>query len=642
MCFLLYDIAQDRILPDIVYPGSTSTSAYGIWYNGGTSYTICGGYTTLGDLGQAVSHAYLVDYDSGTGNFSHWTTFEYPNGKLGQNFVTHFQGISGYQKGVYSLSADSAQLGNSNLVQGSWVTVRRNSDGSFGPSVWVDLNYPGTDPDTELTSNDSVAGDAVVGIVISTSGTFSYQADLNVGFQLSNVIGGNTGNGVGIYGGHENQVAQNYIGTNASGSGKLGNGKNGVLITQRATGNMIGGQATGGNNPTGGVFVRPPQGNLISGNRASGVSITGGATRNILSGNFIGTTADGNAALGNRLDGVAIDRADGNALLGCTFEQNPFVFYNVLSGNGGNGLRITNSNNTTVQANFMGVGADNATVVANGGNGLQVSGSSMNTQVGGVIPLGNVISGNNRNGIEVKDRASGFVSFNTFAGTVAFGGAAPNRGNGILVTSTGGNNLIRTCIVSGNLGNGIEIGGNATGVQVTDTAVGTNSDIQSAIPNGGHGILFSGSAHGNAIGGFQPSLDPEVTVSANKGYGIAFVGKAHDNVVFHTFIGTKAQGTGNLGNTLGGILLDAGTRANTIGAQDPRQRNKIYYSGGNGVTIRCSKRAWIEGTEIVSNQGYGVYAQGNCDGSVIRGNVIASNVQGNVDLSRSRGVTYIP
>ena len=73
---------------------------------------------------------------------------------------------------------------------------------------------------------------------------------------------------------------------------------------------------------------------------------------------------------------MAIENADGNQLIGCTFQQDPFVFYNVLSGNGGNGLRITNSDDTTVQANFMGVGANNATIVANGGDGLLVSGSS--------------------------------------------------------------------------------------------------------------------------------------------------------------------------------------------------------------------------------------------------------------------------
>ena len=39
---------------------------------------------------------------------------------------------------------------------------------------------------------------------------------------------------------------------------------------------------------------------------------------NALYGNFIGTTASGNAALGNLLDGVAINGADFNSLHGCT------------------------------------------------------------------------------------------------------------------------------------------------------------------------------------------------------------------------------------------------------------------------------------------------------------------------------------
>ena len=81
-----------------------------------------------------------------------------------------------------------------------------------------------------------------------------------------------------------------------------------------------------------------------------------------MSGNFIGTDADGTSALGNGLDGVVIDTANNNSLIGCTFYQNPFVFYNVIAGNHGNGLRINNSDNVTVQANFLGMGADNAQV----------------------------------------------------------------------------------------------------------------------------------------------------------------------------------------------------------------------------------------------------------------------------------------
>ena len=635
----LYNIAGGT-LTDIVYPGATTTTAYGIWYNGGTSYTIVGGYSAPGGSGNGLSDGYMVDFDLATGQYTHWTPFAYPNGVVGQDFITHFEGISSAAKGVYTLVADSIQAGSSNPSQGSFVTVGRNTDGSFGSGRWINLNYPGVDPNTAITSANSVAGNAEVGEVIGASGTFAFQSQVNTSFQLSNVISGNRGNGIGIYGGSHNQIAMNDIGTDASGSFRRGNGGNGILVTNGAVGNLIGGESTGGNDPTANVFVRPPQGNLISGNGVNGVLITGGATRNQLSGNFVGTSASGDSALGNRLDGVAIVGANGNQLIGCTFRQDPFVFYNVLSGNGGNGLRITNSNNTTVQANFMGAGADNATVVANGGDGLLVSGSSTNTQVGGVIPLGNVISGNDQNGIEVKDKASGFISFNTFAGLFAFSIAAPNKRDGILITSSGGNNLIRTCIVSGNLGNGIEIGGNATGVQVTETAIGTNTNINAALPNGKSGILISGKAHGNAIGGFQPSVEPQTTISANRRYGIEVVGQAHDNVIYHTRVGTSALGTQGLGNALGGIYLGSGTSSTTIGGTSSPWQNLIRFNGDNGVTLRSSRAAAVVGNDILDNQNYGLRASGNCSSSNVQGNRIVANDGGDVDLSGSRGISY--
>src|SRR5262249_26965739 len=145
----------------------------------------------------------------------------------------------------------------------------------------------------------------------------------------------------------------------------------------------------------------------------------------------------GNAAIGNALNGVWIVNADNNSLIGCTVTDEPFVYYNVISGNGLHGLAVTSSHNVTGQGNFLGIGPDNSTIVANRLNGLQVDGSSQNTEVGGVIPLGNVISGNGLNGISVNGTASGFQSFNTFGGLLAFGGAAPNGNDGILITSTG-------------------------------------------------------------------------------------------------------------------------------------------------------------------------------------------------------------
>jgi hypothetical protein len=131
---------------------------------------------------------------------------------------------------------------------------------------------------------------------------------------------------------------------------------NGVLLTGGSSGNLIGGQAVGINNPTGSkvpanaVFQTPPQGNLISGNLANGVLINGAATGNLLSGNFIGTDWTGKLPLGNGQDGVAIANANNNSLIGCTFYENPFAFYNGIAGNQGNEVSINNSNNVAVQA----------------------------------------------------------------------------------------------------------------------------------------------------------------------------------------------------------------------------------------------------------------------------------------------------
>ncbi len=623
----------------VVYPGSTTTTAYGVWYNGNTSYTIAGGYIAPDSTGANRSHGYLVDYNSVTGEFSNWTSFDYPNGAADQVFATHFEGISGVEKGVYTLSADSAQIGVGSPVRGSLVRIVRNPDGTFGQPSWVDLNDPNG---VGAFSANSVSGNQVVGIANDGSGFTSVQATVNTAFQLSNVISGNRGNGIGVYGSNNNRIAMNYIGTDASGTMARGNGQNGIQVAHNAAGNLIGGSATNGNNPTSGVFVRPPQGNLISGNRGDGVLINYGATRNTLSGNFIGTSASGNVALGNGKDGVAIEKANGNSLIGCTFQQDPFVFYNVISGNRGNGLRITNSNDTTVQANFMGVGANNATVVANGGDGMLVSGSSNNVQNGGPIPLGGVFSGNDKNGIEVRDRAGNVLSYNSFAGLFAFGGAAPNRGDGILITSSGRGNEVLTSIASGNLGNGIELGGNANGALITQVGVGTNTDIHAPLPNGLSGIKISGRARNNTIGGFEASIVPQVTVSSNFGYGIEVAGSARDNRIINTFVGSNFDGTQPLPNARGGILLGPGTQRTTIGSSNPADQVKILFNDGNGLTIDTSRGNTVTGNQIARSLGFGLYARGDSQGTVVSGNAIVENGSGNVDLSNSKGVTYIP
>jgi hypothetical protein len=419
---------------------------------------------------------------------------------------------------------------------------------------------------------------------------------------VTNVISGNTGNGLVLAGSRGSTVVSNRIGSNASGSSAIGNGGNGILITGRSDGNEIGGTAfidkrTGkANNPTGSkgtttpVFVVPPLGNQVSGNGGNGIVIDGGSRGNVLNGNFVGTTANGNAPLGNGGSGVWIDGANSNSLIGCKFVNNPFVYYNVVSGNGANGLRITNSNNTVVQGNFFGAGASNATPVGNRFDGILVEGTSADTQVGGVIPLGNVSAGNGRNGIEVTGRARGFVTFNTFGGLFAFGGAAPNGNDGVLITSTGGDNKVRTNVMSGNTRNGIELAGNATGVTVDPDIAGLNTDGNAVLPNGGDGLLIDGNAHGNTIGGTLRSVIPQNTFSGNKRYGVEITGWAHNNLVFRSYIGTEILGRTALGNSRGGVLISGNALANAIGNFTHRPSNLISGNTGRGVTLLSGTR----------------------------------------------------
>ena len=194
-------------------------------------------------------------------------------------------------------------------------------------------------------------------------------------------------------------------------------------------------------------------------------------------------------------------------------------------------MRITNSNDTTVQANFMGVGANNATTVANGGDGLLVSGSSANTQVGGVIPLGNVISGNDKNGIEVNGHRQwiNFVQYLRRALRVPDGGTEQEERNLDHFERWQQSDPHLHRLRQSRQWN--RAGGQRQRRSSHRHHGRPGSDQHGTIniPNLGNGIQIDGHAHNNAIGGFQASVEPQVTISNNDGYGIAILGSANDN-----------------------------------------------------------------------------------------------------------------
>ncbi len=401
-----------------------------------------------------------------------------------------------------------------------------------------------------------------------------------------NVISANHDNGIAIKGASRNQILGNFIGTDVTGAIDLGNSANGVLLINGATHNTI-----GGTTPSASQFIGlPPDGNVISGNDANGVLITDHAQSNTLAGNFIGTDISGLLRLGNAHDGVAIlNGSNNNALLGTFINLDPFLFYNVVSGNERNGLRIHDSNNTVIQANFFGLGRDNIRPVGNTLNGVVVEGSSANTVFGGVIPLGNVTAANGLNGVELRDTSRGFIAFNTFAGTAAFTNN-PFLGNtrdGFLITSTGGNNLIRTSVISRNGDDGVEVSGAARGVQVVQNIIGLDTAGEIRFGNVDNGVEIGGNAHDIVVGGAQPtfSIIPHNGISANGGHGVAIVGNARDIEVNFSFIGTNLTGEAERGNDEDGVFVGGDAHAVTVGSTNPDFKTLISGNLGNGVEV---------------------------------------------------------
>jgi hypothetical protein len=473
-------------------------------------------------------------------------------------------------------------IGNSST---NGVTLRASN-------ITLDKNYIG------LSADGSGLGNTADGVFITalSNGNKIGLNDSHVSGVIGNVISDNGGNGISIHGSMGNILVANRIGTSVDGNTAIGNFLAGVHITDGASNNTVGGTvyvdaATGQvNNPTGdkgtvpGTFVVPPLGNLISGNSGDGVLIDLQSQNNVLNGNFIGTAANGDSALGNGRDGVHILGADNNSLIGCEFENQPFVYYNVVSGNAWNGLHITNSDDVVVQANFFGIGADNASLVGNGRNGILVDGDSQGTTVGGVIPLGNVSGGNGQNGIYVTDVASGFTTFNTFGGLFAFQGAAPNTDNGLLIDSTGGNQLVRTNVFSGNLGNGIRLAGDASGITIDPNIVGLDTVGNAPLPNGQDGLSISNTAHDITVGGYTESIIPQNTFSGNLGYGIALYGNVYNVNIFDNSVGYDVLKVRGIGNHAGGILYATSGSGNIIGGDsvDPLQPSANYIGGNNG------------------------------------------------------------
>ncbi len=147
-----------------------------------------------------------------------------------------------------------------------------------------------------------------------------------------NVISGVINRGIWFEGNEANNnlVQGNYIGTDASGTGQIGN--SGGIMLRDASNNVIGGTTAA-------------ERNVISGN-GQGVVITGAnAAKNVVKGNFIGTAANGTSPVSNGDYGISISSGAFSNVIGGVQpgEGNVIAFQDrevVLASDAGNGNSI--------------------------------------------------------------------------------------------------------------------------------------------------------------------------------------------------------------------------------------------------------------------------------------------------------------
>jgi len=295
-----------------------------------------------------------------------------------------------------------------------------------------------------------------------------------------------------------NVFVGNFIGTDSLGNSNLGNGV-GIRLSNISA-NRVGG-------------LSPADRNIISGNFSGVAMDLFGAKSNVVEGNYIGTNAAGNAAIGNET-GVALIGASSNRIGGTLPEAR-----NVISGNIiGAEIRLSSRFNL-MEGNFIGTDASGNNPLGNSQDGVFIGtgGPAFDNTIGGLSPeQGNVIAFNGGDGIFVLDGDHNGLLGNSIHSNGGLGidlapdGVTPNDDGD---ADAGPNDLQNFPVLTSATANGslLEIEGTLSSVpnkQVDVTFFASTSCDPSGNGEGEKllsGILVTPDVNGNAT--FSASLD---------------------------------------------------------------------------------------------------------------------------------------
>ena len=399
---------------------------------------------------------------------------------------------------------------------------------------------------------------------------------LQSGSDAAIVIDGATASG--------NTISGNFIGTNAAGSSDFGNSGAGIEIINGAEFNIVGGS-------------NASERNLVSGNTGDGIVVE--SNNNTIAGNSIGVQASASFSLGNDGRGIVISgdnntiggTTNTNPASACVGDCN------LVSAGGDSGMVFTASaENNTVQGNFVGLNHVGTIAKANAGHGLELDGE--NNIIGSTSANGrNIFSGNDNSGILLS--GTGHSIIGNFIGTRILGlQDIGNTQNGIEFNVGGANNITigggtagEGNIISGNDQNGILVSTGSTLVTIQGNTIGLRETGISDLGNSQNGIFIAG-ATSITVGSDGDATNDATegnTISGNDASGIE-ISNSSSVIIAGNLIGTEDDGETARGNTLHGIYLNNGSNANRIGSDnsDTNESNTIAFNGGDGVFVEDS------------------------------------------------------
>lgn len=260
--------------------------------------------------------------------------FEFTLGNLNVNLPFNPEALQSYPSILATFIVNSTGDTNDNDISNGITTLREAiTVANITPGAdRIDFNIPNTDPGFNATTNsftilplsrlpaitDSVVIDATTQTgftgtpIIEINGTNAAGLDdgvIEITAGENSIIRGFVINRAGfsnaailINNSNANQIENNYLGTDITGTVDPGGNGSGIIILNSAN-NIIRDNLISGNNNTSAVGIR------IEGNTA---------TNNQILGNFIGTTITGNAALANSGGGIVIENAPNNIIGGTT------------------------------------------------------------------------------------------------------------------------------------------------------------------------------------------------------------------------------------------------------------------------------------------------------------------------------------